>query len=72
VTVEEFKQVIDERFERHESHEDDQHADIIRHFERINGRVGEHDKDIRSLMIRDAFWAGGVVAVSAVLRLLWK
>ena len=72
MTVEEFKQVIDERFATHEKHEDAQHEAIIEHFERINGKVGQHDNDIRSLMIRDAFWAGGVVAVSALLRLIWK
>jgi hypothetical protein len=72
VTVDELKEVLDERFGRHEKHADEQHDAIISHFDRINGRVSAAEKDIRSLMIRDAFWAGGVVAVSAILRLLWK
>ena len=72
MTVDELKEVLDERFKLHEKHEDEQHGAIIGHFDRINGRVGEHEKDIRSLMIRDAFWAGGVVAVVAIIRILWK
>jgi len=72
VTVDELKDVLDERFKLHEKHEDDQHGAIIGHFDSIDIRAGEHEKDIRSLMVRDAFWAGGVVAVCAVLRLIWK
>jgi hypothetical protein len=70
MTVDELKEVLDERFERHEKHEDEQHDAIIGHFDRINGKVGEHEKDIRSLMIRDAFWAGGTVALCWVLKLV--
>ena len=63
LTVEEFKQVIDERFAAHEKREDSQHAEIIRQFDRINGQVETHAKEITNLKIK----AGVVIGVTTVL-----
>ena len=63
LTIEEFKQVIDERFAAHEKHEDSQHAEIIRQFDKINGQVATHAKEITNLKIK----AGVVIGVTTVL-----
>ena len=72
MTVGELKEVLDERFERYEKHEDTQHGAIITHLERINGRLGKHDDAITGLKIRDAYWAGGVVGILGLIKLLWR
>jgi hypothetical protein len=72
VTVDELREVLAEQFRTHEKHEDEQHAQIIRHFDRINGAVSDHGKEITGLKIRDAFWAGGLVAAWAVVKSLFK
>jgi hypothetical protein len=72
VTVDELKEVLAEQFKAHEKHEDSQHAAIITHFEAINGTVKDHGKEITGLKIRDAFWGGGLLAVWALVRTLFK
>jgi hypothetical protein len=72
MTVDELKEVLDDRFRTHEKHEDAQHAEIIRHFDRINGTITGHGKEITGLKIRDGFWAGGLVAAWAVVKSLFK
>ena len=71
MTVEELREVLADQFETHEKHEDAQHAEIVRHFYKLNGKVATHDKDIRGLLVRDAFWAGGAVALCWILKLIF-
>ena len=72
MTVDELKAVLAEQFEAHERHEDQQYGTIISHFERINGRLDNHDDAITGLKIRDAYWAGGVVGILGLIKLLWR
>jgi hypothetical protein len=72
MTVDELKEVLAEQFRQHEKHEDENYAAIIRHLDAINGTVKDHDKAITGLKIRDAFWAGGLVAAWAVVKSLFK
>jgi Ethanolamine utilization protein EutJ (predicted chaperonin) len=72
VTVEELREVLAEQFKVHEKHEDEQHAQIVRHLDHINGKVARHDDAITGLKIRDAYWAGGLVTAWAVVKSLFK
>jgi ElaB/YqjD/DUF883 family membrane-anchored ribosome-binding protein len=47
-------------------------AEVKLRLDRINGRVLDHDKEISGLKVRDAFWAGGVVALAALIGWLLK
>ena len=38
--------------------------------EKQNGRVTKAEEDITKLKVADAYWAGGVVAVVAIIKLL--
>jgi len=38
--------------------------------ERQNGRVTKNEDDITKLKVADAYWAGGVMAILAVIKLL--
>jgi hypothetical protein len=72
MTVDELKDVLDEQFQRHEKHEDLQHAEIIRHFDRVNGSIAEHAREIKKLEIRDALWVGGLIVGWAIIQTLFK
>jgi hypothetical protein len=72
MTVDELREVLDERFTRHEKHEDAQYGQIIERLDSINGKVAEHEREITAGKIRDAYWAGGVVAVLGLIKVLWK
>lgn len=37
-----------------------------------NGRVGKVECEVVSLKIRDAYWAGGIVGVLGLIKLLWR
>lgn len=70
--VDELREVLDERFERHEKHEDDQHAEIIKHFDRINGKVAEHGKEITDLKIKAWVVIGVALILWNILHFLIK
>jgi len=66
MTVEELNEVIRDR-----------HADTNARLEEIrgmiekqNGRVARAEEEITKLRIADAYWAGSVVAVIAIIKLL--
>ena len=40
--------------------------------DRQNGRVSRLEDGLTSLKIRDAYWAGGVAGVLALIKILWK
>jgi hypothetical protein len=72
VTVDELKEVLADQFHQHERHEDGQHAEIVRHFDKINGSISDHANDITNLKVRDGLWAGGLIAGWAVIKALFK
>lgn len=72
MTVEELHNVLTQRLDDLEESRGDRHDELMGRLNSINGRVGRAESDIVSLRIRDAWWAGGVVAVLAVLRALFK
>ena len=37
-----------------------------------NGRVAKLEDGITALKIRDAYWAGGVVGILGLIKLLWR
>lgn len=59
MTVEESHEVLNDKL------------DAIRGLvEKQNGRVSKTEEDITKLKVADAYWAGGVVAVVAIIKLL--
>ena len=59
MTVDELHDVLAERLDG-----------IRTQLERQNGRVGKVEEDVTKLKIADAYWAGGVVAVVAIIKIL--
>ena len=55
-----------------ESHEvlNDKLDEIRSLVEKQNGRVTKAEEDITKLKVHDAYWAGGVMVVLAVIKLL--
>ena len=37
-----------------------------------NGRLGKVEAEVTGLKIRDAYWAGGIVGVLGLIKLLWR
>ena len=72
MTVDELKEVLDERFDAQRIHRDELHGVIIGRLDAINGKVAEHEREITAGKIRDAYWAGGIMAVIGLFKLLWK
>ena len=72
MTVEELREVLDERFDAQAKHRDELHMVVIGRLDSINGRVAEHEREITTGKIRDAYWAGGIMAVVALIKLLWE
>ena len=66
MTVEELHSILKDKHEEIGRRLTDIQAGI----DKINGRVGRNTDAIWGLKVRDAFWAGGVVAVMALIKLL--
>ena len=72
MTVDELIKVLDDRFAQHEKHEDLQHAEIIRHFDHINGEVAEHSKEITGLKIKAGVFIGVTLILWNILHFIVK
>lgn len=72
MTVDELHDVLASRLDDLEANRTERHGEIVHRLDSINGKVSGHDREITGLKIRDAYWAGGVAGVLALVKLLWK
>lgn len=70
MTIEELHDVLKDRLDEIEANRTERHHEVVNRLASINGRVASHDSEITGLKIRDAYWAGGVMSVLALLKLL--
>ena len=71
MTVEELHDVLTDKLDGMEEGRKERHAELVGRLDKINGRVGRHDDEISGLKVRDAFWAGGLAALAALLK-FWR
>ncbi len=72
MTVDELREALRDQTAILEAGRNERHAEVMRRLDGINGRVNRHDDEITGLKVRDALWAGGLMGIIGLLKLLWR